>query len=214
MLLLFSVSAKLEVSPSRPPILVFGLWIAITFVGLAALMVYSSTPGRQGAPPFQWPPSSALRLAPDRSTLVMFLHPKCPCSQASLSELSTILAHSAGRLHVDVVFLRPSAQPESWTSTASWRSAVTLPETSSTNDPAGREARLFHVFVSGETLVYDRSGNLQFHGGITGSRGHAGDNPGCSSIQTYLNTGKVLVARTPVFGCPLFDDSAPVEPRT
>jgi len=33
----------------------------------------------------------------------MFLHPKCPCSQAGLSELSAILAHSAGRLRVDAL---------------------------------------------------------------------------------------------------------------
>ena len=179
--------------------------MALTFLGLAALMVYSSTPGRQGTPPSQWPSSSSLQLASDRSTLVMFLHPKCPCSQASLGELSAILAHSAGRLRVDVVFLQPAGQPESWTRTALWRSAATLPETSSTNDPAGREAHLFHALVSGETLLYDRSGNLRFRGGITNSRGHAGDNPGSSSIQAYLNTGTVPVAGTPVFGCPLFD---------
>lgn len=200
------MSAKLEALPSRPPVLIFGLWMALTALALAALLVYTSTPGRQAAPPSQWPSSSALQRTRDRSTLVMFLHPKCPCSQASLSELSGILAHSAGRLRVDLVFLQPSGQPESWTRTALWQSAAALPDTSSTNDPAGREARLFHAFVSGETLLYDRSGNLRFHGGITSSRGHAGDNPGFSSIETYLNTGTVPAARTPVFGCPLFDD--------
>lgn len=210
--LFFPVSAKLAALPSRPPVLVFGLWMALTAVGLAALLVYSSTPGRQAAPPSQWPPSSGLQRAPDKSTLVMFLHPKCPCSQASLSELSAILAHSAGRLRVDLVFLQPSGRPESWTRTTLWRSAATLPETSSTNDAAGREARLFHTFVSGEALLYDSSGNLRFHGGITNSRGHAGDNPGSSSVEAYLNTGTVPVSRTPVFGCPLFDDSMPVAP--
>jgi hypothetical protein len=124
-----------------------------------------------------------------------------------MSELSTILAHSAGRVQADVVFLKPPGELESWTHTALWRTASALPQTSPITDLGGREAQLFQAFVSGETLVYDSSGNLRFHGGITDSRGHEGDNPGCSSIQAYLNTGKVPLARTPVFGCPLFNDS-------
>lgn len=175
--------------------------------GFGALWVYSSIPGRQGTPPAHWPASSSLKRMSGQSTLVMFVHPKCPCSQASMSELSTILAHSAGRVQANVVFLRPPGEPESWTHTALWRTASALPQTSPITDLEGREAQLFQAFVSGETLVYDSSGNLRFHGGITDSRGHEGDNPGCSSIQAYLNTGKVPLARTPVFGCPLFNDS-------
>lgn len=173
---------------------------------MAALWLYSSTPGRQGAPPSQWPIASTLNRVSGRLTLVMFLHPKCPCSQASLSELNAILAHSSGRLHADVVFLRPPGEPESWTRTVLWRTAAALPETSLINDPAGREARLFQAFVSGETLVYDSSGKLRFQGGITDGRGHAGDNPGFYSIEAYINTGTISLARTPVFGCPLFND--------
>ena len=198
--------ANSEVLRSQPPVLVFVSWLVLTLLGMAALWLYSSTPGRQGAPPSQWPIASTLNQVSGRLTLVMFLHPKCPCSQASLSELNAILAHSSGRLHADVVFLRPPGEPESWTRTALWRTAAALPETSLINDPAGREARLFQAFVSGETLVYDSSGKLRFQGGITDGRGHAGDNPGFYSIEAYMNTGTIPLARTPVFGCPLFND--------
>jgi hypothetical protein len=201
------VFAKPDLLRPRSLVLVFALWLTLMFAGLGALWVYSSTPGRQGTPPAQWPVSSCLKRVSGQSTLVMFVHPQCPCSQASMSELSIILAHSAGRLQADVVFLRPPGEPESWTHTVLWRTASALPETPPISDPEGREAQLFQAFVSGETLVYDSSGNLRFHGGITDSRGHEGDNPGCSSIQAYLNTGTVPLARTSVFGCPLFNDS-------
>ena len=35
---------------------------------------------------------------------------------------------------------------------------------------------LVHAWTSGETMLYDASGRLVFAGGITGSRGHGGDN--------------------------------------
>ena len=189
--------------------IVFSVWLVLTFSGMAALWLYSTTPGHQDAALTRWPTSTTLQRASDRCTLVMFVHPKCPCSQASLSELAAILAHSAGHLHAEVVFLSPSGEPESWVHTGLWETAARLPETSPVSDPAGREARMFHASVSGETLVYDGLGNLRFHGGITDGRGHAGDNPGCSAIQTYLHTGTIPLSRTPVFGCSLFDHSMP-----
>jgi hypothetical protein len=82
-----------------------------------------------------------------------------------------------------------------------------LPETAVVSDLDGRETELFHAAVSGETLVYDASGNLKFHGGITGARGHAGDNAGCSAVEYYANTGTIPLAKTSVFGCPLFSEA-------
>jgi hypothetical protein len=206
---LFAVSAR---AFSSRPIIVFSVWLVLTFSGMAALWIYSTTPGHQDAAPARWPSFTTLQRVSDRCTLVMFVHPKCPCSQASLSELAAILAHSAGHLHAEVVFLSPSGEPESWVHAGLWETALRLPKTSLVSDTAGREARLFHASVSGETLVYDRTGNLRFHGGITDGRGHAGDNPGCSAIRTYLNTGTIPLSRTPVFGCSLFEHSMPGDP--
>jgi len=204
-----SVPAEFDAKPAHPPVVAFALWLILILAGLALLWVYSGTPGEEGVVPPQWPTSTALERAPGLSTLVMFVHPKCPCSRASLSELATIIAHSGGRLRVDVVFLNPSGMRESWTHTDLWRMAAILPTTELISDVDGREARLFHASVSGETLVYDDSGNLKFHGGITGARGHVGENTGCSSIQAYANTGTIPVTQTPTFGCPLFNDSKP-----
>jgi len=44
---------------------------------------------------------------------------------------------------------------------------------------------------------------LVFSGGITQSRGHAGDNAGENAIISLINTRAADQAKTPVFGCSL-----------
>jgi len=190
----------------------FGLWFSLACAGMAILWHYSTTPGKEGDPPKQWPSSSALQREPGTSTIVIFMHPKCPCSRASLEELSGLLAHSARRLLAYVVFLRPPGENNSWTHTDLWYSASKLPDVRVVNDIEGRETRLFHAAVSGATVVYDASGKLTFHGGITGARGHSGDNPGRSAVESYAQSGTATLTRTPVFGCPLFDPNSQALP--
>jgi hypothetical protein len=45
---------------------------------------------------------------------------------------------------------------------------------------------------------------LIFSGGITGSRGHAGDNAGEMTLVSLLTRGQADRSGTSVFGCPLF----------
>ena len=138
----------------------------------------------------------------------MFVHPKCPCSRASISELAVLLAHAAGKLHAHVIFLEPQGKEDSWTHTDLWRAASELPGTVVISDLGGREADLFRAAISGETVVHDAAGDLRFHGGITGARGHAGDNAGCSAVESYASTGAAPLAQTPVFDA-LFSMSLP-----
>jgi len=67
----------------------------------------------------------------------------------------------------------------------------------------GAEAARFHATTSGYVLLYDVNGKLRFHGGITGSRGHSGDNAGRSAIEAILMGGLAETKQTFVFGCPL-----------
>ena len=91
---------------------------------------------------------------------LMFVHPKCPCSRASVSELAVLLAHSAGNLRSQIIFLKPPGKDDSWTHTDLWRDASKLPATVVISDVRGRETSLFRVAVSGETVIYDAAGNL------------------------------------------------------
>jgi hypothetical protein len=49
---------------------------------------------------------------------------------------------------------------------------------------------------------------LIFSGGLTGSRGHAGDNAGRASVIALLDHGTPSRRSTSVFGCSLFSRSS------
>jgi hypothetical protein len=118
------------------------------------------------------------------------------------------MAHSQGRLTAYVLFLKPAGFSENWEKTDLWRSAASIPGVTAMIDDQGAEANRFHAATSGETLLYDAAGVLLFSGGITGSRGHSGDNAGEAAIVSLVNSGATDLTETSVFGCPLFDQNS------
>lgn len=178
------------------------LWAAGVAGALWGLTLYKSTPGAEGAAPAVWPAASTLARDPARPTLLMFVHARCPCTRASVSELATLVAHTAERARVVVVADEPNAGTESLTRARSIPGVVVI------GDAGGIEARRFGALTSGFTAVYDASGALLFRGGITGSRGHVGDNVGRAAAERAV----LAAARgdepqhTPTFGCSLFDE--------
>jgi hypothetical protein len=181
------------------------LWLLTISCGLWVLWDYENTPGVGAEPLSRWPIDSRIQRAPDRATLVMLAHPHCPCTRASIGELSLLMAHSQGRLTAYVLFLKPTGFSEDWEKTDLWQSAASIPGVNVMIDDDGIEARRFHSATSGQAILYDAGGRLLFSGGITGSRGHAGDNAGRSAIESLVNTGMADQTETFVFGCPLFN---------
>jgi hypothetical protein len=182
------------------------LWLFAVSTGLWILWGYENTPGVSAKPPQRWPAESQIQRAPDRATLIMLAHPHCPCTRASIGELASLMTHSQGRLTAYVLFLKPAGTTSDWEKTDLWQSAESIPGVSAIVDDGGVEARRFHAATSGQTILYDSQGRFLFSGGITGSRGHSGDNAGRSTIVSLVNAGGVAErAETFVFGCPLFD---------
>ncbi|HYE66176.1 MAG TPA: hypothetical protein VD966_11365, partial [Pyrinomonadaceae bacterium] len=165
-------------------------------------------PGLAARPPARWPADSRIQRAPGRAILVMLAHPHCPCTRASIGELASLMAHCEGRLTAYVLFLKPTGSSVDWERTDLWHSAEKIPGVNVLLDEGGHEARRFHAATSGQTVLYDTAGRLLFSGGITGSRGHSGDNAGRSAIVSLLNTGAAQREETFVFGCPLFNDAS------
>jgi hypothetical protein len=118
------------------------------------------------------------------------------------------MAHAQGRLTAYVLFLKPAGFSEDWGKTDLWQSAASIPGVNVRIDEGGAEARLFNSSTSGQTILYDAAGRLLFSGGITGSRGHSGDNEGRSAITSLVNKGAADRTETFVFGCPLFDKNS------
>ena len=184
------------------------LWVFAIGIGLRVLWGYENTPGVSAQPPQLWPAGSQIQRAPDHATLVMLAHPHCPCTRASIGELAELMAHCQGRLTAYVLFLKPAGFAVDWEKTDLWQSAASIPGVTAVLDDGGAEARRFHAATSGQTILYDATGRLLFSGGITGSRGHSGDNAGRSAIASLVNAGTAERTETFVFGCPLFDPNS------
>lgn len=139
-----------------------------------------------------------------RATLFVFLHPRCSCSRATLDELERVLAarRSPEKLSVRVLFVREAADRDS--SAPLWEQAQRLPGAILSWDGGGREAQACGAKTSGQVLFYDASGALRFAGGVTGSRGHAGDNYGAQDLAHALAGNFRQSSPFRVFGCALF----------
>ena len=191
------------------------LWLAVLAAALSILLAYDNTPGAvTHAAPAAWPAESSLSRVPGRPTLIMLVHPKCPCSRASVGELAVLLAHAPASLTTYVLFHKPAGAPADWHATDLWQNASTIPGVTVRLDEGGTEAKRFGAATSGHTLLYDADGRLQFTGGITASRGHSGDNLGRSTILALLQDRPVQRHWTSVFGCSLHETAAQgVPPR-
>jgi hypothetical protein len=56
--------------------------------GLPVIWAWENTPGAAGDAPAQWPADSGLSRAGDAPTLILFAHPQCACTRASLGGLA------------------------------------------------------------------------------------------------------------------------------
>jgi hypothetical protein len=181
------------------------VWLLVTGLGLWTLTARSFVPGASGNPKSIWPEGSGLQRNLGGYTLVVALHPECPCSQATLEELDSIVAQCPGRLAVRILCLPYDRLAEPVERSRIWLRARQISGVTLVKDSQGVEVRRFAAETSGETRLYGPAGNLLFHGGITASRGHVGDNPGQAAILDFVRHGVQAQApvSTPVFGCAL-----------
>jgi hypothetical protein len=182
------------------------MWLGVVLSGTALMLKYSGSPAKQKSPPARWPEGAQVARMPGQPTLVLFLHPQCPCSIATVGELERIMARCPAGVTLHAVFVRPEGMSQSWVESDLWRKAAAIPGVKVSQDEGGKVARLFQVGTSGEALVYDANGVLAFHGGITVARGHSGDNAGNDAVLALLRQEAAGEFTTPVFGCALRND--------
>jgi hypothetical protein len=178
-------------------------WMTALAFGARVLFKYETTPGTVGSVASNWPSPSLVPRQTDKPTLLMFAHPHCPCTRASIGELAQIMAHALGKVNAYVLFVRPLNADSGWDDTDLRSSAAAIPGVIVVTDENGKEAARFGAETSGHTVVFGSDGALLFSGGITASRGHAGSNAGENAILAVLNERAAEHARTPVFGCSL-----------
>lgn len=182
------------------------LWSAAVIAGIQRIWSYEGTPGGQLSVPSAWPGSSLVSVDHKRATLMMFVHPLCACTQASLSELREALDQMERSPAVWIVLLSPRGIVKDWHEHIAAISDR-IPEARIVTDLEGRVAQTFGAATSGHVVVYDQDGTLMYSGGITGARGHVGDNAGRRDMIAALR-GDGHAPEHPIFGCGL-DDPEP-----
>lgn len=181
------------------------IWLVIVIGIMVGLLRYSTSSGPAGAVPRHWPADSRIPFDPGRPNLILFAHPRCPCTRATLGELELLMASCQGRFSAQVWFIKPADTLRDWADTDLWRKAASIPGVTVGRDEEMVEARRFGAETSGQALLYNGDGKLLFQGGITLARGHSGDNAGRSALEALREQRFAREIQTPVFGCPLFD---------
>src|SRR5271165_3787182 len=97
-----------------------GAWCVAIGSGLRGLAVYATTPGDPGLGADRWPSDSEIPFDARRPNLILFVHPRCPCSSASLTELERILAATGSRAATHVLVFRPTQAATDWEQTGLW----------------------------------------------------------------------------------------------
>jgi hypothetical protein len=187
----------------RVVLLGFLLWLPAVGMGVRILWSYSSTPGVPAHPPHAWPEATTIHRASNRPAILVFAHLQCPCTSATVGQLALIMARVQGKADAYVLLYAPESAGRQETHNQLRRDAEAIPGVQVIDDVNGVESRRFGAATSGQALLYGASGSLLFNGGITASRGHAGDNYGQDAVVSLIESGQASHRATPVFGCSL-----------
>jgi len=163
------------------------------------LLAFSETNAQAGSAPERWPAETSLqRAGGSHPDLLVFIHPYCECTEATLDELSTLIPSNSA-----VTFLIYRPHDSGWKANSLVQRLSAMGSARVVWDEDGREAKRFGARTSGYTMLYGASGELLFRGGVTGSRGHRGDNYGLDDLQAALRSGVPARKAHAVFGCAL-----------
>lgn len=72
-------------------------WLTLMGLGFERLLAHGAEAGSEGAAVQHWPGSAELLRDPARASLVVSVHPRCPCTVATLRELARLAPRLGGR---------------------------------------------------------------------------------------------------------------------
>ena len=139
--------------------------------------------------------------------MLLFLHPKCPCSRATLHELERLLTsigeQASRTLDLIVVATVPETVDDSWLNTDTVEQAKRLVNARLFIDRGGNEAARFGAATSGLVIFFNVAGSRQYAGGVTVARGHEGASVGGVYLTEILRGESAIAREMPAFGCRL-----------
>jgi hypothetical protein len=179
-----------------------GIWLCGIGWTWTALNIHTFRPEQTVSVIMLHPEKQPQAIIP-KSRIVMFAHPLCPCTRASLIKLGEVALQVKDQSQIRVVFVTRGLNPEDVTTSKTLALARQLKHVTTELDESGTEECLYQATVSGEVFAFDAQGERIFHGGLTSGRGHLG----VASSQEYLEqliTGKATEPLdAAVYGCRL-----------
>lgn len=198
-----------------------GLWLAGLLVAIGAMSVYKTTPPAEVQPSIEsWPTASRLVRDGTTPTLVMFAHPYCDCTKASLAVLRDLMPRLEGKVHNYILFAQSEGEPVGARS-ENRIMAESIPGATIVDDEAALEADRFGATTSGQVMLFDTEGRILFTGGIGPLPHYTGETPMVHSLVAAIESisgGGPMGARVQmpnaVFGCSLHGKGNAVRPGT
>ncbi|MBS2038943.1 RedB protein [bacterium] len=178
------------------------LWLGLAWLGILGLADHECRPALSARAPAHWPVASKLHFSRRSPILLLFLHPGCPCSRACLAELRKVRLRSPRAFDLMVVIGLPG-QMDVADAAGMMERVRSIDGSRVFLDKGLPETSRFGCYTSGQALLYSRSGRLRYQGGLTGSRGHEGDNANSEALLAALAADGPGIAAAPVFGCGL-----------
>lgn len=188
------------------------LFITRVFLPAAAIAIvlcwwslfrFGATPGAQSQAPDRLP-SSAPFHAGSAPLLLVFVHPGCSCTHATLEELDETVAGYSKPLQVALVVYHSGAMEKAGLMQGFTPQHWLHRDFHVVMDEKGSLSRLFGAETSGEVVLYGRNGQLLFQGGVTPERAHVGASKGRDALEQALYRENRQSGMTRVFGCPIF----------
>lgn len=177
-------------------------WFGAAILGWSAMLQHTYQPQPTEKPASQWP-KTKLAVKTDGVRIVVFAHPFCPCTQATLNSLDESLSRLPSHTSLHIVFCTAGFDDQQVALSQTMAFARRIPQVDVYCDEDGEETRLFGAKVSGEVFAFDFHGRRVFHGGVTVGRGHRGESAGQKMLERLVLGQSVSVGSTRVFGCAL-----------
>lgn len=183
------------------------LWVLAALPGIRSLLAFESTPGRQAAAALHWPARLLSGQNAGLPTLIVVLHPRCTCSQATLEELAEASREFDRPYNAIFLIDQPHASGFQWEKVSFYRAAQKALHARVVLDEDGHLGASFGALTSGEVFLYSAEAgssarSLLFAGGVTPGRGMLGSNQGIEGLKLAFK-GQGQAKQTPVFGCAL-----------
>lgn len=194
----------MNVSNRRIAIIGF-FWVCSILLSYGYIIYYHQVEGSSDRSARDWPLNANLSLDSQKPTMVLAVHPKCPCTVATCRELARLLlrAHRPVKIYALVFTPSPNPDGEEWFNSPTMSDLKRVPLLEMIKDENGELAQSFGMSTSGDIRLYSSNRHLLFAGGITASRAHEGECAATDKLFSRIRGESSQYFEYPVFGCPI-----------